>query len=677
MPSDEAALLARVRWLQDELRRHDRLYFVEHAPEISDQAYDELMRELRALEEQHPQLAREDSPTRRVGEQPLAGFAHVTHSLPMLSIDNTYSLPELREFDARVRKLLAAESVAYVVEPKVDGVAVALRFEDGRLCLAATRGDGETGDDITANVRAIRSVPLRLTGDCPRVLEVRGEIYWPRPEFERFNQQRAAHGEATFANPRNATAGTLKQLDPRVVAERGLRFMAHGHGRIEPRPTDASHSDLFAHLRSWGLPTNPHARRLETISAVEAFVVDWEPRRRTLDYDTDGLVIKLDDLAQRSELGQTSKAPRWCIAYKYAAEQAETELLRVDLQVGKLGTITPRAVMAPVLLAGTTVQHATLHNFDQIERLGLHVGDRVIIEKAGEIIPQVVRVRSELRPESATPILRPSTCPACGGAVEQDEGGVYLRCTNAECPAQIVERLKYFCARDQMDIEGAGERFIEAAYEAGLLRTFADLFRLQTQRARLLELERIGPTSADKLLAAIEAAKQRPLARLLAALNIRHVGASTAEALAEHFGHMDAIRDASVEALQQVEGIGEQVARSLHAWLKSGSGQHILSELHDVGVNFEQPRREQPAGGAALTGKTLVVTGRLERYQRHEIEALIKQHGGKVSASVSKKTDYVVAGADAGSKLEKASKLGVKILSEAEFEALLDGADPA
>ena len=689
---DRAADARRIETLRAEIARHDILYFVEHRPEISDERYDALMRELRELEARHPDFITADSPTQRVGEKPIEGFEHVRHAVPMLSIDNTYNEADVRAFDARVREEATErrsdaategegterQSVAgigsafdYVADPKIDGVSVALRYENGRFVRAATRGDGETGDDITHNIRTLRSVPLRLAGDdWPAVLEVRGEVYWPWTDFEETNRKREAAGLEPFRNPRNATAGTLKQLDPKNVEGRGLAFCAHGFGVIEPMPDVATQIELFERFKRWGIPTNPHVRRCADVEAVLAMIAEWDARRHTLEYATDGLVVKVNQLALRTELGTTSKSPRWCIAYKYAAEEAQTRLLSVDFQVGKLGTITPVANLEPVELAGTVVRRASLHNFDQVARLDLHVGDLVTVLKAGEIIPQVVAADATKRPGDAVRIVAPTSCPSCGGEVEKDEGGVYLRCNNSECPAQFYERLRFFCARDQMDIEGAGEKLVAALVESKLVRSFADLYRLRERRDELLKLERMGEKSADGLLAGIEASKTQPLARLLAAIGIRHVGTSTAEVLAEHFGEMDAIAAAHEPALMQVEGIGTEVAASLHHWFRSDSGRHTIGELRAVGVNMTQPRRERKQT-AAIAGKTFVVTGTLEKYGRSEIESLIKEHGGKVSGSVSKKTDYLVVGADAGSKLEKARSLGVKTLSEAEFEALL------
>lgn len=665
------SLQRRIDRLRDEIRRHDRLYFVENRPEVSDQQYDQLVRELRELENAHPELVTPDSPTQRVGERPLDGFAHVTHRVPMLSIDNTYDEAELREFDARVAKLLGHRDYEYVVEPKIDGVAVSLRYQSGRLTLGATRGDGETGDDITQNLRTLRSIPLRLHGaGWPAVLEVRGEVFWPFTHFRRVNREREAAGEPAFANPRNATAGTLKSLDARVVAGRGLAFVCHGVGEIDPPPDDVeTMADLYQRLARWGLPVSPHVRICPDVQAVVARVNEWDRLRGGLDFATDGLVIKINRFDQRDALGATSKSPRWCIAYKYPAEQARTTLLSVDFQVGKLGTITPVANLAPVQLAGTTVRRASLHNFEQVRRLDVRVGDTVTVEKAGEIIPQVVAVDLSKRPAGAAAIVAPTACPSCGGRVEQDAGGVYVRCTSPACPAQLIERLRYFCGRDQMDIEGAGEVLVATLVNQGLVRGYADLYRLRERRAELVQLERMGEKSVDALLRGIEASKSRPLARVLAALNIRHVGGTTADLLADHFHDMSALADADSDALQQVEGIGAEVAASIRAYF-DGAGRGIVHELASVGVNMRQPRRKVASDGP-LTGKTVVVTGTLARYSRKEIQDLIKDLGGKVAGSVSRQTDFVVAGQDAGSKLETARRLGVRVLTEEEFNRLI------
>ncbi len=757
--------------LRDEINEHDYLYYTAAAPRISDREYDKLFARLKELEAAHPELVTPDSPTQRVGEKLVAGFQHVTHAVPMLSIDNTYNEAELRDFDGRVARGLDGAKYEYLVDPKIDGVSATLRYEDGALALAATRGDGKSGDDITANVKTIRAIPLRLRGQgWPRVLEVRGEVYWPRKAFDAFNDEIRALNEKLrkegkkekdlLANPRNATTGALKSLDPKETASRGLAFIAHGFGEIVGAKFDRA-SELFAVVKKWGVPVSPHQALCKSIDEVVRFVNDWESRRHSLEYETDGLVIKIDRLDQRDALGATSRFPRWCIAYKYAAEQAESKLLNVDFQVGKLGTITPRAVMEPVQLSGTTVRHASLHNFDEVARLGaehggLHVGDTVLVQKAGEIIPQVVRITKKGSPRGRL-VEPPSKCPVCNGDIEKDEGGVYIRCINPSCDAQIKERLKFFCGRDQMDIEGVGEALVEQLVDQGWVHSYADLYKIANEEAErpgkwcdklaalTFEQERrteegikkqtvqLGEKRADKLLEGIERSKKRPLARVLAALNIRHVGSSTAELLAEHFLTMDALAEAAtttpspskgdgrgdgsapspfkgegrgegqlpkkskrssrrttapslfgesagddsqiasssksqtpVDPLQEIEGIGPEVAATIRHFFTSAAGRKTWQALRDAGVNMTQPRRAKSTH-QPLAGKTLVVTGTLEGYSRNEIEKLIKDLGGKVASSVSKKTDYLVCGEDAGSKLDKAKELGVEVLSESDF----------
>jgi DNA ligase (NAD+) len=667
MAMTEEKAAKRIAELRDEIRQHDYKYYVLAEPVIEDREYDRLMEELRKLEDQFPHLITPDSPTQRVGGQPLEGFEQVRHAVPMLSIDNTYNEAELREFDARVARGLGGDAYEYVVDPKIDGVAVSLRYENGRLVLAATRGDGTTGDDITQNVRTIRNVPLRLHGRGVnlKVLEVRGEIYWPKKDFERFNKLRAERGEPTFANPRNGAAGTLKQLDPRLVHERNLAFTAHSTGEIHPLPADR-HSELFKMFREWGIPISPYLKQIKTIDEAIALIHDWDKKRAGLDFPTDGLVFKIDRFDQRDLLGRTSRFPRWAIAFKFEAERARTILKSVRFQVGKLGTITPVANLEPVLLAGTTVKSASLHNFDQIERLGVRIGDYVYIEKAGEIIPQVVEVDKEARPADTQPILPPECCPSCRAPTVRDEGGVFLRCTNPECPAQFKERLRYFCARDQMDIEGVGPALVEQLVNRGLVKSFADLYRLKQRPDQLLGLERMGEKSVDNLLGAIEASKERPLSRLLAALNIPHVGVSTALLLAERFCTMQAVQEATPEQLLAIPGIGPELARSIHQFLTSERGRQVIADLAAAGVNMTQPAKT-PNGPQPFAGMSIVVTGTLETFSRKEIQDLIASLGGKAVGSVSKNTTFVVAGTDPGSKLDKAKALGIEVIDEAEF----------
>ena len=659
----------RIDQLRAEIREHDYAYYTAGKPVVSDREYDRLLEELRQVEADHPELITPDSPTQRVGETPIAGFEHVTHAIPMLSVDNTYDADQLRKFDERVAKGLGGASYRYLVDPKIDGVAVSLRYETGLLTLAATRGDGTTGDDITHNVRTLRSVPLRLAGKkLPEIVEARGEIVWPSDDFQRFNEQRERAGEQTFANPRNATAGSLKQLDPRNLAGRNLIFVAHGFGVIEPLQAETAH-EVFDEFTKWGIPVSPYRAVCASIEAVISELDEWDERRHGLPYETDGLVLKVDSLAQRDTLGATGRYPRWCIAYKFAAEQAQSVVLSVDYQVGKLGTITPRAVMEPMQLSGTTVRHASLHNFDQVDRLDVRVGDTVIVEKAGEIIPQVVAVVTELRPKNAKPLRRPTKCPECMGEVVQDEGGVYLRCVNPACPAQRKERLVHFARRNQMDIEGAGTVLVETLVDQGLLADCADFYHLHEQRDKLIGLERMGEKSVDNLLAGIEQSKQQPLSRLLAALNIRHVGASTAEQLAEHFGSLDKLAAANEEQLVEVEDVGPEVAASLRRFFTSTPGTKLIERLRELGLNFKQPRR-RAAADSPFAGKTVVVTGTLESMSRPEAQALIKKLGGKPTGSVSSKTDLLVCGASPGSKLDQAEKLGVEVIDEEQFLAL-------
>lgn len=659
----------RVEELRRQIRHHDYLYYVEAKPEISDREYDKLMQELKDLEAAHPDLAAPDSPTHRVGGEPIDGFQQVRHDIPMLSIDNTYSMEQLREFDARVARQLGSGKCRYLVEPKIDGVAAAVRWENGSLLYAVTRGDGWVGDDITNNAKRIGAIPLRLLEDhVPRVLEVRGEIYWPRDAFARVNAQRAAKGEEVFANPRNGAAGTLKQLDPRVVAQRGLSFIAHGFGLVEPMPS-ASASEFNALLRKWGVPTNVQACLCDGIDKVVAAIDEWAEKRYDLPYETDGMVVKVDSLRQREDLGATSKYPRWCIAYKYAAERAQTHLHTVDFSVGRLGTITPVAHFDPVQLAGTTVVNATLHNFDQVARLDVRVGDYILVEKAGEIIPQVVQVDMAKRRRDAQVINPPEKCPACQGPTQRDEGGVYVRCINPECPAQLKQRLQFFAGRGQMDIENLGPAIVDQLVTSGLVKHFADLYRLT--KPQLLGLERMGEKSATALLANIQASKDRGMERLVAGLGIRHVGGRASEVLTEHFGSVEALAQAAQESLSDVHEIGPVIAASIYEFFHSDQGREMIRQLKQVGVKMTADRARRPAGATPLSGKSVVVTGTLANCTRSQIEQKIKDLGGRVSSSVSKATDFVLVGADPGSKADKAKTLGVKTLTEGEFEKLV------
>ncbi len=657
--------------LRAELRRHNRLYYVDAAPEISDREYDRLIKRLEALETEHPELVTPDSPTQRVGGEPLTGFRTVTHAVPMLSIDNTYSYDEVREWDARVRKgLNPGEPVRYVVELKVDGVAVSLRYENGLFVLGATRGDGDRGDDITLNLRTVKGIPLALEGKAPALLEIRGEVYMTNSELVRLNEIRRENDEAPFANPRNSTAGSLKLLDSRLCGQRRLQFVSHGLGESSGM-TSGSYHEIIGQLKAWGVPVSPHTKIFETIDAVIEHAEAWSSLRNTLDFQTDGLVVKVDALGQRSRLGFRSKSPRWVIAFKYEAEQAITKIVGISVQVGKTGKLTPVADLTPVLLAGTTVRRATLHNADDILRKDLRIGDTVVIQKAGEIIPQVVRVETEARDGSETLFTFPTTCPSCGAPVDRQPGEVDFHCLNtpARCPDQFKEWLRWFAHRDAMDIEGLGAKLIEQLVDKGVVKTLADVYRLN--EATLAELDRMGKKSAQNLVAAIEASKSRSLDRVLTGLTIRHVGTSNAETLAQRFQTLDAIRSASLADLEGVPDVGPVVAASVFAFFQDPANQALLDDLCAVGVQpaaVAAPR--SGIAGLPFSGKTFVLTGTLPKRTRPETEAIIKTLGGKVTGSVSKSTSYVLAGADPGSKLEKARQLKIPILDEPAFDAL-------
>jgi DNA ligase (NAD+) len=654
-----------------EIERHNRLYHVEATQEIADSEFDALMRGLEALEAAHPEWVTPESPTQRVGGAPLEGFETVTHRVPMLSIDNTYSADELKAFDQRVRKGLEGEEPAYVVELKVDGVAMSLLYEEGRLVRGVTRGDGTRGDDVTQNVRTIRSLPLRLTGDAPTELEVRAEVFMRHAELERLNKLREEAGEPLLANPRNTTAGTLKQLNPQDVARRRLDLCVHG---IAPQPglELESHVETLTYLRGLGLPTSPHAERCADMDGVLAVCERWATARFDLGYETDGMVVKVDSLAQRERLGATSKAPRWVIAFKFQAEVAQTRLVAIGVQVGKSGALTPVAEVEPVTLAGTTVKRASLYNFEDLARKDLRVGDLVEIQKAGEIIPQVLRYIPEARQKGAEPYPVPKACPECGGEVFKDPEGVFLRCLNPGCPAQLKERLRHFASRGAMDIEGLGPALVDQLVSQGLVTDFAGLYDLTEEQ--VCGLERMAEKSAANLIAGLETSKARPLSRILFGLNIRHVGSHVAEVLAQEHGTIDKLMAADTESLEAIHEIGGIVAASVHDFFQSEENRALIGRLREHGLKLEEDvSRAMDNAGQPLAGKTFVVTGTLERFTRDDAQARIKALGGKAASSVSKKTDYVVAGEKAGSKLAKAQELGVPVLTESDFEALVGG----
>jgi DNA ligase (NAD+) len=656
----------RIEKLRETIRYHDRKYYVEDAPEISDHEYDLLMKELEDLEKKHPDLVTPDSPTQRVGGEPLKAFAQVRHEIPMTSISNTYSHKELEEFDARVRKLLPGEEIEYVAELKIDGLAVALMYEGGRFVQGATRGDGTVGEDVTANLRTLRSIPARLDAEKPPArLEVRGEVYMSFDSFRRCNEEREEAGEPQFANPRNAAAGSLKLLDPRITATRGLRFFGYAVG-VHEGIEFQTQFELLESLAKLGFPVNPHRKLCKSMAEVIALTKQWAELMHKMKYQLDGMVIKVNSLDQQRRLGATSKAPRGMVAFKFQPEEAVTKLLRIDLQVGKTGVLTPVARLEAVKLAGTTVQNATLHNFDEIARKDIRVGDEVVIEKAGEIIPQVVSVKKHS--PGGKPPQPPKKCPVCGGPVEKDAGGVYYRCQYPLCPAQIKQRIRYFATRAAMDIEGLGPALVEQLVDAGLVKDIADLYSLKP--LPLAELERMGIKSAENICREIERSKERDLNRLIAALGIRQVGTHAAGVLARRFGTMEKLAAAGVEELTLIPEIGEITAKNIADFFARSETKKVLKRLADAGVNMKS-LAEPPRGGGTLAGKTLVVTGTLKNYKRDEIEEKIASLGGRAASSVSKKTDYVVAGESPGSKLDKARKLGVKVIGEEEFDKLI------
>ena len=664
----------RIATLRDEIRRHEHLYYALDRPEISDQEYDRLDRELRDLEVLFPDLVTPDSPTQRVGEKPSDEFPAFVHRVPMLSLDNTYSADELREFEERIFRVVGKREIAYTAELKIDGLSMSLHYESGRLARAVTRGDGVRGDDVTPNARAIRAIPLVLQGKgAPAELEVRGEVYLPRTRFDAINREREEAEEEPFANPRNAAAGTMKSLDARVVAKRGLDVFLYAIAHVKGA-SPRSQWEALELLRSWGLRTNPAARRCASLAEVLAFVEEWGEKRAGLEYEIDGVVVKVDDFALQQELGFTSKFPRWAIAYKYPALQAATVVEAIEVQVGRTGKLTPVAHLAPVALAGATVSRATLHNEEEIARKDVRVGDTVLIERGGEVIPKVVRVVEEKRPRGARPWAPPERCPVCGTAAVKPEGEVDRRCPNASCPAQIEERLKHFSRREAMDIEGLGDVVVHELAERGLVKDFADLYALRFEDLAPIfapKAKKGDSLGARNLLAALDASRSRELRRLLFGLGIRFVGERAALLLARHFRSLDALAAATVEAIDDIYEIGPAVAESVHAWFRDPANLRLVERLKAAGLRVEEG--EAHAGSQAFQGMQFVLTGTLGSMTRDEAKAAIEGRGGRVTSSVSKKTSVVVAGEEAGSKLDKAKELGVRTIDEAAFRALLAG----
>lgn len=664
MPRNLEQARERAEELRREIEMHNYRYYVLDDPVISDAQYDKMMRELEDLEKRYPSLVTPYSPTQRVGGRPKEGFVAVRHFSPMLGLSNAFDEKELRDFDRRVRQALPGEEVQYVVEPKIDGLAVSLYYENGLLVRGATRGDGETGEDITENLKTIRSIPLRLLRPVPG-LEVRGEAYMPKEAFFRLNEAREEAGETLFANPRNAAAGTLRQLDPKVAASRELGFFAYGIGHSEGVEV-AEHAGVLELLRELGFKVNPRYRIFGDVAELIRYCQEWQSRRFELPYAVDGLVVKVNSLSQQRRLGATMKSPRWAIAYKFPPEQAVTRVKNIFVRVGRTGVLTPTAELEPVCLAGTTVSRATLHNEDIIREKDIRVGDKVLVQKAGDIIPEVIAVLREERTGKEAVWSMPSECPSCGSQVVRVEGEAAARCTGLACPAKLHEGLVHFASRNAMDITGLGPAVAGQLLSAGLVRDPADLYNLRYED--LASLERLGPKSARNLLAAIEKSKKNSLARLIFALGIRHVGERAAKILAGHYGSLEALMNASEDELVNIPEIGTKIASSISAFFADRRNRRVIEKLVEAGINTraEEGRKE----GGPLAGKTFVITGTLTGFTRQEAKELVESLGGKVSSNVSRSTDYVVAGERPGSKFDKAVSLGINILNEEEFKRM-------
>jgi DNA ligase (NAD+) len=666
---------ARVAELRSLIEYHNRRYFELDEPEVSDAEYDELVRELRALEDAHPDLLTPDSPTQRPGGAPTSLFAPVTHAVPMMSLDNAFSFDELQAWGKRMERYISGD-VDYVCELKIDGIAMSLRYERGRYVQAATRGDGTTGEDVTENVRTIAAVPKALKNGAagiPTALEVRGEVYMPIASFTALNEAQGASGGRLFANPRNSAAGSLRQKDPSITAKRDLSFWAYQLGVVEGGPTFTRHSEMLAWLGRLGFPVNPNIETLDTLDDVFAYCQRWMANRHDLPYEIDGVVVKVDDLAQRGELGSTSKAPRWAIAFKFPPEERNTLLKDILVSIGRTGKATPFAQLEPVFVGGSTVGVATLHNEDQVRAKDVRPGDTVVVRKAGDVIPEVVGPVLSKRPKGLRKWHFPKTCPSCGGPLQRLEGESDTFCTNLDCPAQVAARIEHWGSRGAMDIEGLGEKTVYALTGNGLVRTVSDVYALTLEQ--LMQLEGFAEISARKLLDSIEASKARPLDRMLTGLNIRHLGSEGAKRVARAFGHLDRILDASEEELAAAEGVGQVIAASVREFFDNPANRAEVERLREIGVNFEGPAA--PTEPQVLAGKSIVVTGTLPGYSREAAEEAIKARGGKSPGSVSKKTDYVVVGeAPGAAKLSKAEELGIPILDEPAFARLLERGEP-
>ncbi len=662
---DKAKVKKEIEKLRKEINYHNYRYYVLNDPVISDYEYDLLLKRLIGLEEKYPEFITLDSPTQRIGGKPIEEFLTVTHDPPMLSLDNTYSYDELKDFDKRVRKQV--EVVKYLVEQKVDGVAVSLKYEKGKFVQGATRGDGTKGDDVTPNLKTIKTIPLQILSRKSdwQNLEVRGEVYLTKQQFEALNKEREEEGESLFANPRNAAAGSLKLLDPKLVAMRNLDAFIHTIPR-PPKSKFNSDSQVLELLIEAGFKVIPHSKLFGSINEVIDFCEDWDKKREELPYEVDGMVIKIDNFPQREELGETIKSPRWSVAYKYPPKQATTKIKKIYLQVGRTGTVTPVAEMEPVFLSGSTISHSTLHNFDEIKRKDIREGDTVIIQKAGEVIPQIVKVVTDKRTGKEKEFRMPDKCPVCKGKLFQEADEVAFRCVNASCPAQIKRRIGHFASRGAMDIEGLGWVMVDTLVDKGLVKDFADLYHLKKED--LMSLERMGEKSSQNLIDGLEASKKQPYVRLLYALGIRHIGVHAARLLAQTFPSIDDLRKASFDDISSIIGIGPTVAESVKNFFADKENIQLIAKLKKVGLKFSA---EKPKGTQILAGKTFVLTGSLEHYTREQVAELIVSLGGNVTSSVSKNTDYVLAGKEPGSKYDKAVALGIKIINESEFEKMI------
>lgn len=660
----------RIAYLRRELNRHNYLYYVLAKPGISDKQYDLLYKELESIEKRFPDLVTPDSPTLRVGGGPLTEFTHVRHRVAMMSLDNTYARDEIIEFDKRLHRLVAGKTFSYILEPKIDGVAISLRYENGILTVGSTRGDGKMGDDITSNLRTIRSIPLRLQtkGVPPTVLEIRGEVYMTKDGFQRLNRKRQEAGQETFANPRNAAAGSLKLLDPRIVAQRPLDAVLYAMGEIEGTDFE-THEKLIQKLREFGLKTTPKYWKCKNIESVLESLNTLESMRHDFPFEIDGGVIKVNERALYDVLGATAKSPRWAVAYKYEPERAETRIKKITVQVGRTGVLTPVAELEPVAVAGSVISRATLHNADDIQRKDIRVGDRVIVEKAGEVIPAVVEVSKSVRTGSESVFKMPEKCPVCREPVSRREGEVALRCENLQCPAQIKRWVRHFASRGAMDIEGLGEALVEQLVDNRLLNDPADLYKLTKEQ--VAGLERMADKSAQNLLDGIEAGRKRDFWRLIFALGIRHVGARSAQMLEDHFEDMNALINADQQTLEKIPDIGPVVAKSIVDFFNQKRNRDIIRRLSKADLKLKRSKTSGELGDK-LSGKSFVLTGTLSSFTRDEAGRKIRALGGSVGSSVSKKTSYVVAGTDPGSKLSKARKLGVKVLDESQFLKLLE-----